>query len=315
MQYSQLGQTPYRVSRICFGALTIGPLQANLSLSGGAAVIRAAMDAGINFIDTAQMYRTYPYIREALKSDRREMVIATKCYAYSREEMAKSLEMARQEMNRDRIEIFELHEQESELTIRGHWPAIEYLLEAKAKGLVGAIGISTHTVAAVRAAAAIPEIEVVHPMINVTGLGILDGSRDEMLAAIGECWRAGKGIYGMKAIGGGNLISQVRKSLDWAYHQPHLHSVAVGMKSAAEVRLNAAWLSGEEGDAADRAAVKDTPRQLHIDEWCTGCGACLEACSQGALRLENGRTEVDQSRCLFCGYCAAACRDFCIKVV
>lgn len=315
MLYRQLGETPYQVSRICFGALTIGPLQAKLSIPEGAAVIRAAMEAGINFIDTAQMYQTYPYIKEALRGISREMVIATKCYAYTREDMAQSLERARREMDRDFIEIFALHEQESALTIQGHWPAVEYLLEAKAKGLVGAIGISTHTVAAVRAAAGIKEIEVVHPMLNITGLGILDGSRDDMLQAIGECAQAGKGIYGMKAIGGGNLISQVRTALDWAYGLTNVHSFAIGMKSAAEVRLNAAWLEGQPGEPADLAAVQGEKRVLHIDEWCTGCGSCLEACSQKALRLEGGHAVVDQSKCLFCGYCAPACRDFCIKVI
>ena len=51
----------------------------------------------------------------------------------------------------------------SPATLRGHAPALEYLVEAKERGLVEAVGISTHTVAGVRAAAAHPQIEIISP--------------------------------------------------------------------------------------------------------------------------------------------------------
>lgn len=40
---------------------------------------------------------------------------------------------------------------------------------------------------------------------------------------------------------------------------------------------------------------------------CTGCGACLGACPDGAVRLEDGVAVIDASRCLGCGLCAADC--------
>jgi aryl-alcohol dehydrogenase-like predicted oxidoreductase len=67
MIYTELGRTGLSVSRLCFGALTVGPLQSNLPLNEGAAVIRYALEQGVNFIDTAKLYGTYPYIREALR--------------------------------------------------------------------------------------------------------------------------------------------------------------------------------------------------------------------------------------------------------
>ena len=115
------------VSRLCFGALTIGPLQANLPVREGAAVIRKALESGVNFIDTAELYRTYPYIREALRGFTGDVAICSKCYAYTRQDMQKSVEKALIELDRDYIDIFMLHEQESALTIKGHWEAYEYL--------------------------------------------------------------------------------------------------------------------------------------------------------------------------------------------
>ncbi|NMA49701.1 MAG: aldo/keto reductase, partial [Tissierellia bacterium] len=95
MEKRLLGKTGIEVSRLCFGSLTMTPFQANLSIEEGAELIRYAYQKGINFIDTAEIYENYEYIKEALKSIRREdYVIATKTYAYT-EELAKiSLEKA-----------------------------------------------------------------------------------------------------------------------------------------------------------------------------------------------------------------------------
>jgi aryl-alcohol dehydrogenase-like predicted oxidoreductase len=315
MIYAKLGQTGFMVSRICFGALTIGPLQANLSLAEGAQVIKTALELGINFIDTAEMYKNYDYIREGLKGCRQDVIIATKSYAYNKELAEKSLEKARREMNRDRIDIFMLHEQESYLTIKGHWEALEYLWNAKDKGIIGAVGISTHTVAAVQAAAEIKEIDVIHPMLNIRGLGIVDGTVDQMLAAIAQAKEAGKGIYTMKAIGGGNLLGNVQEALNWVFRQKGVDAVAIGMKSPEEVRINTAWLLGEAPNKKDLAKVSLEPRRLLIDRWCEGCGRCVDVCSQKALSLFKGKAVVDQESCLLCGYCGAACREFNIKIV
>ena len=113
MNYDYLGNSRIRVSKLCFGALTIGPLQAGLSISQGADVLRHALDMGVNFVDTAELYGTYPYIKQALKGFSGSVVIASKSYAYTAEGMRQSLEKARRELDRDVIDIFLLHEQES----------------------------------------------------------------------------------------------------------------------------------------------------------------------------------------------------------
>lgn len=315
MIYTKLGQTNFKVSKICFGSLTISPLQANLTLLKGAELIKTALDLGINFIDTAELYDNYGYIKEGIKGHENRVIIATKSYAYSKILMSQSLEKARREMNRDRIDIFLLHEQESEFTIKGHLEALEYLLNAKEKGIVGAVGISTHAIAAVKAAIEIKEIDVIHPMLNYQGLGIIDGNIDQMISAVQKAKKAGKGIYSMKAIGGGNLMGNVQEALDWAFKQKYVDSVAIGMKSPEEVRINIARMMGEEPKEKDLEKVTKEPRKLLIDEWCIGCGNCVEVCSQKALSIIDGKAKVNQVSCVLCGYCGAACKDFYIKIV
>lgn len=315
MEYRVLGGTGIKVSRLCFGALTIGPLQSNLPLSEGAAVIARALDQGVNFIDTAELYRTYPYIQQAIRGRQQEVVICSKCYAYTKEGMQESLEVALRDIDREYIDIFMLHEQESLLTIKGHWEALEYLFEAKKKGQVRAVGISTHHVAAVQAAAEIPEIEVIHPIINISGIGIADGSVEDMLAAIRLAYQAGKGIYGMKALGGGNLLHRSQEALNYVLGLPELASVAVGMQNFAEVDYNTRYFSQTyiPDDLSQRVAQQ--ARRLHIDDWCQGCGACVARCGAKALFLEGEQAKVKPELCRLCGYCGAVCPMFAIKVI
>ncbi|NLV21440.1 MAG: aldo/keto reductase [Syntrophomonadaceae bacterium] len=315
MIYRPLGRTGLLVSRLCMGVLTIGPLQNNLPLQAGAEVLVYALRAGINFFDTAKIYQTYPYIKKAMEISGIRPVICSKSYDYTYAGMKQSLEEALDEMGISYIDIFMLHEQESMLTLKGHWPALEYLLEAKEKGLVKSIGISTHSVQGVLAGAQTPEIEVIHPLINIRGLGILDGSREQMLAAIRYAHLKGKGIYAMKVIGGGNLNREAYTAFSYIARIKEIDSLAIGMKSRAEIDLNIAWMQGRREPELE-FQVKNQAKRLLIESWCEACGQCIEHCRYGALQINSaGVLEVKKDDCLLCGYCASYCPNFCIKVV
>lgn len=316
MEYRILGNTGIKVSRMCFGGLTVGPLQANLSVEAGAEVIAEAFNRGVNFIDTAQLYKTYSYIKRALEITKRDdIVIASKSYAYDEETAKKSLDEALTELNIDKIGIFLLHEQESEHTLRGHYEALKYYLKMKEMGIIKAVGISTHTIRAVEAAAQMEEIDVIHPIINIKGIGIQDGSRDEMLQAIKKAYKNAKGIYGMKPIGGGNLIHSVEESLDYAIHIDELHSIAVGMQAKEEVIANVLKFNGEKIPDEVIKKISKKPRRLHIDDWCEKCGNCVRHCKHHALELIDEQIIVDGDKCVLCGYCSSYCPQFCIKIV
>ncbi|HHY37777.1 MAG TPA: 4Fe-4S binding protein [Clostridia bacterium] len=336
MEYRRLGRNGPLVSRLCFGSLVMGPLQAGLSMKEGAGLILEAAALGVNFIDTAEIYETYGYIKEALRlaGETGEMkswptaggppgsfgdglVIASKCYAYTWEGMEDSLRKAQREIGRDVIDIFMLHEQESELTLRGHRPAIERLIKAKEDGDVRFIGISTHCVNAVLAATSMPEIDVIHPLINKRGLGIKDGSLEEMLAAVKAAHDAGKGIYAMKALGGGHLAREAEEALGFVRDLDFVDSIAVGVRSVEELRMNVAILQGTEVPSSLKEKIRILDKHVHVEEWCQGCGKCVEACPQQALTLVSDETppvRVEHSKCVLCGYCAARCPDFFIKV-
>lgn len=315
MEYRELGNTGLIVSRLCFGGLVIGPLQKNLSVEQGGEVIAEAFRLGVNFIDTADLYDTYSHIKRAMDITGIKPIISSKSYAYDREGAKKTVDRALTELGLDSIGCFLMHEQESEHTIRGHREALDYYLELKQQGVIKAVGLSTHHIAAVQAAANVPEIDVIHPITNINGLGICDGTMEEMLGAIKDAHDKGKAIYGMKPFGGGNLLHSFRQCLEFITSIPYLHSIALGMQSVEEVRMNVELFNDLE-NAGNK--IKDympaNEKRLHVDFWCEKCGKCVKRCKQQALAIENNNICVDYDKCVLCGYCSASCPAFALKI-
>lgn len=315
MEYRVLGRTGLNVSRLCFGGLTVGPLQAKKPLCEGADVMRAAFATGVNFIDTAELYQTYDYIREALPGYNDKIIISSKSYAYTYAGMQASVQKACKALNRDYIDIFMLHEQTSRMTLKGHSDALEFLIDAKRKGLVRAVGVSTHTVDVVRAVALMDEVDVIHPILNMGGIGICGGTIADMLAAIELAAYTGKGIYTMKALGGGHLSSVSGDAFKWILSQPNIHAVAVGMQSPAEVVVNCAVFAGSAVDKALFDKVTAQKRQLLVEDWCIGCGECARKCPMGAMIVDDGKAVCLSDKCVLCGYCGSYCPEFCLKII
>lgn len=306
-----LGNTGIEVSIAGIGVLPIGPSQLALSVDTGAEIIRYAFDHGMNFIDTAQYYRTYPYIRKALENGNyNHVVICSKCLEPDYDSMMDAILEARSELDRDVIDIFLMHEVRSgQLEERtGAWQALK---DAKQSGLVRAIGLSTHHVDITEAAAGMPDLDVVFPLINYAGLGIRCGDRfatcEEMMDAIKKCHDAGKGIFAMKAFGGGSLTANYQTALNYVFSKPEIASVMIGFGKIAEVDDLLNYLNGNMDPSYNPDISK---KKVHINhEDCEGCGACKAACPAGAIyyNSENGLAEVDHDKCLTCGYCSPVC--------
>lgn len=314
MNRVRLGQWGPDVSEVCFGSLAISPLQGRVSDREGQEVLRYAVSQGIDWADTAEIYDNYDQLKPVLK-EFPGLKIVTKSYSSTASQLKESLEKARFALDRDYIDIYLLHEQESPLTLKGHAEAWEAMLEEKAKGKIGYIGISTHTVQGVRAGALQPGLDIIHPLINHHGLGIPDGSQEEMLEQIRFAWSLGIGIYAMKVFGGGHLSKEPEKALSFIRGIPEIQAMALGMSSIQEVDFNLSFLAGKPVSSSLREMVTSREKKLYIADWCQGCGSCIERCSQEALRLEEGFAVLDAGKCILCGYCGSACPHFCLKIV
>ena len=316
MQHNILGKTGIEVSELCYGALPIGPLQANFTVPKAAEVIRYCLEQGINFIDTAQRYETYEHIQTALRGYDKPVVIASKSWSASYEDMRKAVEEARAKLDRDTIDIFHLHAARVNKDVfEVRCGALEYLCEAKAKGHIKAVGISTHSVPIVRLAAEKPEIDVIHPLVNLLGLGILEGSLAEMIEAITYAGQQGKGIYLMKAMAGGHLADRYQEAIDFSRGIPGVASIAIGMLSREEADANIAHVEGRQIDEATKSRIGKKGKKLFVLDQCKACGICVEKCPNGALTVQGPRAQADPERCILCGYCVPYCPQFSLRLI
>lgn len=310
MKKNILGNTGFEVTPVGFGVLTVGGTQLNLSIQDGADVLRYALERGINFLDTAQAYETYPYIKRALKGTNFEPIIVSKCLKATYDEMKCAVEEARKEMDRDIIDIFLLHEVRNDPDFKLRSGAWEYLQEAKAKNLVKAIGISTHHVDVADAAAEIKEVDVLFPLINFKSLGIRkgpgSGSKEDMELVIRKASRAGQGVFAMKVFGGGNLTGHYLEALNYVNNLEGISSMMIGFGFHHEVDRIIDYF---EGTLSPDYSPDITRKKMNIDQGdCEGCGACIQRCPNHAIFFNiNGLAEVDHSICLTCGYCAPEC--------
>jgi len=316
MKYNKLGNTNLYVSPVAFGVLTVGNTQLNLPVAEGAELIKYALSKGINFFDTAQYYETYPYLKEGLKdvdmsADNPDRpVICTKCLDLTYSQMEYAIEEALRELDIDFIDIFLMHEVRQTPDWENRSGAWQCLQDYKAKGVIKAIGISTHHVDVTEKMADIPKCDVVFPLINYAGLGIRKGdgpgTADEMAAAIKKCSDAGKGVFAMKAFGGGNLTGSYVKALDYVSSLEGIDSIMVGIGKTEEIDT---LVDYAEGKLPADYQPDISKKKIHVDPGdCEGCGTCIERCPNKAIfRNSNGIAEVNHDVCLTCGYCAPVC--------
>jgi aryl-alcohol dehydrogenase-like predicted oxidoreductase len=129
MQYRRLGNTGTIVSRLCLGAMTFGGAATppydkvgGLDLAQTERLVGVALDAGINFIDTADVYadgESESLLGQVLQGRRDQVVLATKFHAptgkgpndagQSRPHLMRALEASLRRLRTDHIDLYQIH--------------------------------------------------------------------------------------------------------------------------------------------------------------------------------------------------------------
>lgn len=310
-----LGTTDLKVSGLCFGTLPMGPLQAGLTAEAGGALILEGLTQGINFIDTAEIYQTYPHIKWALERFTGNLVIATKSTATTYREMKESVAKCLTALSRDQLEIVHLHAARDSNPLVNRAGALEALLELKSQGVIQAIGVACHSVLGITQAASDPRIDVVFPLINRTGLGILDGGVAEMASAIALAKLNNKGIYAMKALGGGTLLDDVVRNIHFVRREVGVPVVAIGILRPIELEMNLAIFEDRPVAEDTLAQTKQYRKKAKVTFLCKGCGKCINLCHNDAISLVENKAVINETKCLLCGYCSRECPQFAIRVI
>jgi len=121
MNYRVLGRTGWKISDISFGAWAIGGAWGTVSDEESLAALNQAIDSGINFLDTADVYgdgRSERLIAQLKKSRKDEIIVATKAgrrlpkqtvEGYSRENLTAWVEDSLRNLSTDALDLLQLH--------------------------------------------------------------------------------------------------------------------------------------------------------------------------------------------------------------
>ena len=130
MEYTTLGKTGLRISRMGFGGIPIQRIDAE----GTKNLMQKLMEAGVNYIDTARGYTvSEQYLGYGLEGIRDKFVLATKSMARTKDAMAADIETSLKNLRTDYIDLYQVHNPSMEQldTVIGEGGALEALLEAK----------------------------------------------------------------------------------------------------------------------------------------------------------------------------------------
>lgn len=154
MEYTKLGQTDIEISRICIGGMSFGKVfpdfhQWVIDQPVTQAVIKEALDNGINFFDTANVYAhgtSEEFIGESLKNlgvKREDVVLASKVYfnegCLSREAIMREIEGTLKRLGTDYLDLYIIHRFDYDTPIEETMEALDELVKT---GKVRALGAS-----------------------------------------------------------------------------------------------------------------------------------------------------------------------------
>jgi len=161
MKYTRLGKTGIEVSRICLGMMSFGNPSISkwtLTLDEARPIVKKALDLGINFFDTANVYssgRSEEITGEVLKDNRDEVVVATKVFfppegfnapkipnhgGLSRYHVNKALKDSLNRLNMNHVDLYQIHRLDPHIPLETILKTLNHLIE---EGKVLHIGASS----------------------------------------------------------------------------------------------------------------------------------------------------------------------------
>ena len=216
MQYQEFGKTGLRVSKLCLGTWGIGGAGwDSYSDESRMDAIKAALECGINFIDTAPAYnagKAECYVGETLNKlkKRKEVVISTKCgnkfvdgkylRCGSKESILKQCDESLKNLKTDYIDIYLVHWPDPDVELEETIDAVSTL---KKEGKILHAGVSNFSKEQIEEAQKYCKIEAFQPQYS------LADRKDEKL--IRWAHEQGLGIMTYGTLGGGILTGNYRK--------------------------------------------------------------------------------------------------------
>ena len=316
MEYTILGKTGLKISRMGFGGIPIQKIDAE----GTKKLMRGLLAAGINYIDTARGYTvSEEYLGFALESIRQHFILATKSMSRDREAMARDIETSLSNLRTDYIDLYQVHNPGlSDLEkVCAPGGALEALTEAKNAGKIGHLGVTVHTLEVFEKALELSWVETIMFPYNIVETQGQD--------LIRRCREKNIGFICMKPLAGG-AIDDAALALRFIMQNPDIGVVIPGMAEEAELTQNIAAVCDTAPLTQEELEKIQAIRDSLGTEFCRRCNYCAP-CTVGVpisavflmegylarygledwARVRYNGLEKTASDCIGCGVCESRC--------
>jgi len=269
MEKVMLGRTDLPVTKMALGGIPLSTIMSGNTEEEIEKVIHAALDAGINFIDTSRVYLdSEANIGKVLEQRKSRCFIATKTFKRGYEEILSDIEESLRELNVDSMEIFQAHHMSKDdipLFLK-KGGGLDAFTKAKERGLTRFIGVTSHYLDCLIELVKTGGFDTVMFPYNVV-------ERDAEKELIQLARKMNVGTLVMKPLSGGAL-RQIEGSLRFLLDKP-VDVILTGMSSVEELQENLAIIERN---------TPLSPQELKLLEeevaplgklFCRRCGYCL----------------------------------------
>lgn len=316
MEYRTLGKTGLKISRMGFGGI---PIQ-KIDEEGTRKLLHEMMEKGVNYIDSARGYTvSEQYIGYGLEGIRDKFVLATKSMSRTKEAMAADIETSLGNFRADYIDLYQVHNPSMEQLdqVMGEGGALEALMEAKAAGKVGHIGLTAHSTEVFERALELDWVETIMFPYNIV--------EQQGAELIHKCAEKNIGFIVMKPLAGG-AIEDASLALRYVCSNPDVTVVIPGMAEIHELEQNLAACSNTEPLTQEELKEMDKVREQLGTDFCRRCNYCAP-CTVGInipsvflfagylqrydladwAKDRYSTLKVKASACIGCGKCEPRC--------
>jgi predicted aldo/keto reductase-like oxidoreductase len=233
-----LGKSGLETSVLGIGTGTHGGRdQRALGQAGFTKLVRHALDSGIRYVDTADMYRTHYLVQTALDGvSRDKYFLLTKTRAQHPEVAKADIDRFRRELQVKYVDLLLMHCMTKPGWTTDMRPVMDVLYEAKQKERVRAVGVSCHGFDPLVTSADSDWVDIHLVRINPFGTK-MDGKPDDVAAQIKKMHDQGHGVLGMKIFGESGYDSAEARynALQYVLGLGHVDAFTIGFTDTKQI--------------------------------------------------------------------------------
>jgi len=268
--YRTLGRTGLKVTVVSLGAMQVTE----------SAVMQAAFDRGVNYVDTARGYaggNNERVVGTALQGYRDKVLVGTKSRLGDKASILRSIEESLAALKIDYVDVLQLHNLSSRDQVLNA-EAKEAMAEIRKQGKARFLGVTTHK----------NEVEILNAVVedkfyDTVLVAYNFKSGPELKEAIAKAAKAGVGIIAMKTQAGGyntkelGDVSPHQAALKWALQDENVSMAVPGMLDLAQVQEDIAVMEMMKLTQGERRILERYGQAIE-GTYCHRCGECEPTC-------------------------------------